>query len=66
MVVVLVRVDDVAQRSVGDLPDLGKDVGVIAVEHVIDEDDAVVRGIERDVATLTGDHVQVAIHALGA
>ena len=39
---------------------------MIAVEHVVDEDDAIARGVERDVAALARDHVQVALYPLGA
>ena len=66
MVVVLVGVDDVLQRLVGDRLHLREDVGMVAIEHVVHEDDAVARGIERDVAPLARDHVQVALHLLGA
>ena len=66
MIVVLVRIDDVLQRLVGDRLHLRKDIRVVAVEHVIDEDHAVVRRIQRDVAAFTRNHVQVALHTFGA
>jgi hypothetical protein len=62
----LVRIDHVLQRLVGDRLHLREDVGVVAVEHVIDEDNTIVRRIQRDVAAFTGDHVQVALHTFGA
>ena len=40
VVVVLMRVDDVTQRLVGDRLDLREDVGMVAVEHVVNQHDA--------------------------
>src|SRR5688572_30074328 len=64
VIVVLVRVDHIPQRSVGDELHLGEDVGVVAVEHVVHQDDALGGGVDRDIAALAGDHVQVTLHAL--
>ncbi len=63
VIVVLVGIDDVAQRLARDGLDLRQDVGVIAMEHVVHEDDPFARHVERDVAALPRDHVQVAAHA---
>ena len=43
VVVVLVRVDDVVERLVGDGLDLREDAGVVAVEHVVHEHHALGR-----------------------
>ena len=59
VVVVLVGVEDVAQRPVGNRLDLGEDVGVVAIEHVVDQDHPFRRHVESDVASLTRDHVQL-------
>ena len=42
VIVVLMRVEHEAQRLVRDALHLREDVGVVAIEHVIDQDDAFV------------------------
>ena len=64
MVIVLMRVDHVPQGLAGHRLDLREDVGVVAVEHVVNQDDPLGRRVEGHVATLTRDHVQITLHPL--
>ena len=61
VVVVLVRVDHVAQRLVRYRLHLREDVAVIAVEHVVDEHDPLVCREHRDVSTFAGDHMETGL-----
>ena len=64
VIVVLVSVDDVTQGLVRHRLDLREDVGMVAVEHVVNQDNALGRRVEGHVATLTRDHVQITLHPL--
>ena len=37
---------------------------MVAIEHVVDQDDPLRRGVEGDVAALTRDHVQITLDPL--
>ena len=50
VIVVLMGVDDIAQRLIRHRLDLRKDVGVVAIEHVVNEDDTLRCRVEGDVA----------------
>ena len=64
MIVVLVRIELVDDRLIGDRCDGGQNIVMVPVEHIIDEHDAVVGHIGRDVAAFAGDHVELALDAL--
>jgi hypothetical protein len=66
MVVVLVGVEHIAQRLVGNRPHLRQDVRVVAIEHVVDEDHPFVGHGDGHVAAFPRDHVEIAPHALDA
>jgi len=66
MVVMLVRVQHVANGLVRDRLHQCQDVGVIPIEHVVDEHDTVVGHLHRDVAAFSRDHVEVAPDAFDA
>ena len=66
VVVVLVGVEDVADRLGSDAPDLREQGVMIAVVHVVDEHHPFTRHVRRDVAALARDHVQVALHPFAA
>ena len=59
VVVVLMRVDDVAQGLARQRLHLREDVVVIPVEHVVDENHALARHVERDIAAVARHHVEV-------
>ncbi len=65
MVVVLMRVDDVAQRLIGDRLHLREDVVVVPVEHVVHQNHALGGHQHRDVAAVAGHHIEVVFHLLG-
>jgi hypothetical protein len=60
MIVVLMRIQHISKRLVGNGPHLRQNIGVVPVEHVVNEDNALARGIERDITAFAGDHVKVA------
>ena len=66
MIFVLMRVQHVLQRLVGDGPHLRQDVVRIPLVHVVHEQDAFACDVDGDVAALTGDHEQVLLELLHA
>ena len=66
MVVVLVGVQHVFERLVGHRFHLSHDVGVVPIEHVVHEDDALAGHIQGDIPTFARNHVQVALHPVHA
>src|SRR5678815_5547407 len=59
MIVVLMGVQDITQWLVSDRFDLREDVGVVSVEHVVDENDTFRSDVHCDVAAFTRDHIAV-------
>jgi hypothetical protein len=59
VVAVMMRVEDVADRLIGDALHLGDDLRIIALEFVVHQDHAFGRRVDGDVAAVAHDHVQV-------
>jgi hypothetical protein len=66
VIVVLMRVEDVAERLAGNRLHLRKDVRMVAIEHVVDQDDTFTRDVHGNVAALARNHVQLALHLFQA
>ena len=62
MVAMLVGVEDIFDRFGGDRFDLRHDVCVVALEFVVDNDDAFIGDVVSDVTAIADDHVEVVLY----
>ncbi len=62
VILVIVRVDDVLDRLIGHALDVVHDALMVLIELVVDQDDALIGDVDRDVASVALDLVQIVLH----